>query len=76
MSHKVELDKRLKRLMDKKDVMQLGLEDWKAENQAFNEWIQITLGVKNHKGELHLAELLSLWEGLNNGTTETTIADT
>lgn len=76
LKHIEENKKRRLRLADKKSALTLAQEDWLAENKSYNEWVQITLGVKGQQGELHLAEILALWEELRNDTTETVIAST
>ena len=63
---KSELPLRLKRIQDKRAALKLAQEDWLAENKSFNEWAQTTLGVKDHQGEMHLAEILTKWSELND----------
>jgi hypothetical protein len=75
MKHKEELYKRLQRLMDKKANLKLAQDDWLAENQSYNDWLQITLKIKDIKEEMHLAEILKRWDELSNDTTEAVITE-
>lgn len=62
---KSELPLRLKRIQDKRAALKLAQEDWLAENKSFNDWAQETLGVKDHQGEMHLSEILTKWDLIN-----------
>lgn len=76
MKHKEELYKRLQRLMDKKANLKLAQDDWLAENKSYNDWMQLTLKIQDRKDEMHLAEILKLWDELSDDKAVETPATT
>lgn len=64
MTHKEQLKEHLQKLSELKNVVKKAQEDWVAYNKAFNDWMQKTLQVEESKGEMHLAEILTIWDGL------------
>lgn len=68
MSSKDELQKRVDKLKEVKAKLITSNSEWEAYNQEFNAWIQKELGVTNMEGELHLAEILTLWEAKHDNT--------
>lgn len=66
MQHQEELKKHLELLDQSKVSLKLAQEVWNSRNQMFNEWIQVTLGIKEQKVEMHLAEVLTKWDTKSN----------
>ena len=49
--------------------VELVQQEWIAYNKLFNEWLQDSLGMKEQKGEVHLTELLTKWDQIDNSPT-------
>lgn len=65
-SRKEKLETHLEKLKEIKLRLKLAQDEWLAYNKLFNEWIQNELDVKDQKGELHLSEILALWDKKND----------
>jgi hypothetical protein len=65
-TRKEKLKTHLEKLKEIKLRLKLVQDEWVAYNKLFNEWIQEEIDVKEHKGELHLSEILSLWDSKND----------
>ena len=64
VNKKDELKKWLEKLNESKLAVKETQEKSLAYNKEFNQWIQDTLGIEETRGELHLAEILSLWDSV------------
>ena len=42
-----------------------------AFDKSFNGWLQESLGIKDHKGTIHLSELLTIWSSSNDSGANT-----
>lgn len=70
MTRQEKLKEHLTKLKEIKVELKLAQDKWLAHNKLFNEWIQDELGVKNQQGELHLTEILSMWDEKSDITPE------
>lgn len=70
MTIKEELKKHLEIMNTKEQALRKAQEDWQAYNRAFNAWLQANLGIADEKREVHLAEILTKWNEVNDNASK------
>lgn len=68
MTPKEQLQMRVDKLKEVKAKVILAQQEWQTYNQEFKAWIQKEIGVSDQQGELHLAEILTLWSAKHDNS--------
>ena len=72
--HREQLKDHLMKITQCKAELKLAQDNWIARNKIFNEWMQKTLGVEETKSELHLTEILTKWDKINDDLAQSNLA--
>lgn len=66
MTRKEELKYHLNKLNEIQERLRKAQEEFTAHNSIFNKWVQDKLGFSDDNRQVHLAEILSKWDTVNN----------